>query len=131
MSFMKDAAIQADDRSRGARPCSADIQAARDEASDMTGVLSGCYDAVRSLRHSAELDQDVVITLRATSGYGDVWFVATFEPLGIVIHGEKTETYSVPAMESLSASFDQAVREFDGQIAYAKLAAEFAPEVLA
>ena len=121
MSFMKDAAIQADDRSRGARPCSTEEQTRRDEAAELTGVLSGCYDAVRSLRHSAELDQDVVITLRATENSGDVFFLATFEPLGIVIHGYDFGIQQTAAIcEPLSASFDKAIEDFDGQVFYTR-----------
>ena len=94
----------------------------RDEAAELTGVLSGCYDAVRSLRHSAELDQDVVITLRATENSGDVFFLATFEPLGIVIHGYDFGIQQTASIcESLSASFDKAIGDFDDQVYVTRL----------
>jgi hypothetical protein len=115
MGRMKDLLIESQDRD--ARRFSDDEQAARDAVAELTGILSGCYDAVRSMRHSAELDQDVVITLRATECDGDVFFLATYEPLGIVLHGyDYAIQQTAQIHESLSASFDAAIKDFDDQV---------------
>lgn len=121
MSRMKDELIRQQEIGQTFRRVSDAEQAARDDRAELTGVLSGCYDAVRSLRHSAELDQDVVITLRAMTRDGDTFFRAKFEPLGVIFHGYDYGFEQTAAVgDGLSDSFDRAIEDFDASVSYTR-----------
>lgn len=126
MGRMKDFAIQQQERSNciTAATATSKDRTAYETQAELTGVVSGCYNA-RSIRRSVETDRDVMIELSGVECDGDVFFFAKFAPLGCVADGDDFQI-TATIYDTLDASFDGAIRDYDNLFFAAAVIGQFA-----